>query len=168
MEQNLHTIISAVDTVIGDTEGKYLTFFTEQQLFGIPISEVVQIVGMQEITQIPEYPAYAKGIINLRGLIIPVIDIRLRLGKSEAEYTDRTCVIVIKIRESHYGFIVDEVDEVTDIDAELISPPPQLSSEVTSQYLTGVARIQEKIVLIMDATKILGAAELEALSQAAI
>ena len=152
---------------LGDTEGKYLTFFTDGQLFGVPISEVVQIVGMQEITAIPEYPAYAKGIINLRGSIIPVIDIRLRLGKNEAEYNDRTCVIVINVCSAYFGFIVDEVDEVTDIESSLIAPPPRVSGESMNQYLTGVAQLGEKIVLLIDATRILGRDEFDALASAA-
>lgn len=156
-----------------EMKGKYLTFWTEKQLFGVPIANVVQIVGMQEITQVPEYPSYAKGIINLRGTIIPLIDIRLRFGKPEAEYDDRTCIIVTNIHESSFGFIVDEVDEVTNIDDDMISPPPKLSDDTVNTYLTGIARLKnagdeaEKIVLTIDTAKILGENEFAALSSAA-
>lgn len=137
-----------------EMDGKYLTFFTENQLYGVSITYVVQIVGMQKITEIPECVDYAKGIINLRGTIIPVIDMRLRLGKMEKEYDERTCIIVTQIRESMMGFIVDAVDAVTDIDENNITPPPKLS-ENDNSYITGVANLQNKVVLLMNTTKIL-------------
>lgn len=140
---------------LSEMDGKYLTYFTENQLYGVPISDVVQIVGMQEITEVPEFPPYAKGIINLRGSIIPVIDVRLRFGKQEKEYDERTCIIVTMIRDSSVGFIVDAVDAVTDIDDDNISPPPRVAGEYTSSYLTGVAKHEGKVVLLMDTQKLL-------------
>lgn len=145
-----------------EMEGKYLTFWTDSQLFGIPIAEVVQIVGMQGVTPIPEYPFYAKGVINLRGAIIPVIDVRLRLGKQEAEYNDRTCIIVTSLGEGSFGFIVDEVDEVTQIHDDQFSEPPKMADGAADQFLTGIARLSsgsdhgEKLVLLVDVHKILG------------
>ncbi len=137
----------------GDTKGKYLTFFIDGQPFGIPISEVVQIIGIQEITEIPEYPVYAKGVIHLRGSMIPVIDFRLRLGKPETPYTERTCIIVLSIGGLGFGLIVDEVDEVTAISEAEIASPPNISAEADS-YLTGVARLHEKTVLLIWAAKL--------------
>lgn len=138
-----------------EMDGKYLTFFTEGQLFGIPIADVVQIVGIQEITVIPEFPQYAKGVINLRGSITPVIDMRLRLGKQEKEYDERTCIIVTQIREKAIGFIVDAVDAVTSIEDDNISPPPRVGADGSSVYLTGIARHEGKVVLLMNSAKIL-------------
>lgn len=156
---------------LSETEGKYLTFYSEG-LFGVPIADVVQIVEMQKVTEVPSYPYYAKGVMNLRGSIIPVIDMRLRLSKPEAEYTDRTCVIVSNIHERLFGFIVDAVDEVTKIEPDQISPPPRLSGDGGSNYLTGIARIneggEEKIALLLDMAKILGAEEFESLARAAM
>lgn len=135
---------------------KYLTFWTDQQLFGVPIADVMQIVGMQEITQVPEYPYYAKGIINLRGEVIPVLDMRLRLGKNEIEYHDRTNIIVINHNDSLSGIIVDGVDEVTTIPQDRIAPPPSVTSDSTNRYLKGIARYQtltaaaEKTILLLD------------------
>lgn len=150
---------------------KYLTFWTEGQLFGVPIAEVVQIVGMQRITALPDCPRYAKGIIDLRGSIIPLVDVRLRLGKPEREYDERTCIIVINVGERLFGLIVDEVDEVSTIPADRVSQPPRMGGDGTTPYLTGIARLgedgQERIVLCVDATKILGEGELDALFQAA-
>lgn len=155
-----------------DLLDKYLTFWSDTQLFGIPIAEVVQIVSMQHITEIPEYPSYAKGIINLRGSIIPLVDVRLRLGKPETEYNERTCIIVTNVQGNDFGFIVDEVDEVTTIPPELISIPPQMGGEAaaSNRYLTGIARLPagegqpDKIVLAIATKKLLGEQEFEALA----
>lgn len=138
-----------------ETEGKFLTFWTDGQLFGVPIADVVQIVGIQEITVIPEFPDYAKGIINLRGTVIPVIDMRIRLHREVAEYNEKTCIIVTNISASGIGFIVDSVDAVTDIDAEKISLPPKLSKDSTNSYLTGVATQEDRAVLLLDIYKVL-------------
>jgi len=140
---------------------KYLTFFTDNQLFGIPIADVVQIVGIQEITAVPEFPSFAKGVINLRGIIIPIIDIRLRLKKDEIAYNERTCIIVTNINGSYLGFIVDSVNEVTNIYNENISNPPHMGSDYTNTYITGIAKLNNQIVLIMDLKKILNEKELE-------
>lgn len=151
---------------------KYLTFRTDGQLFGLCIASVEQIVGVQQIAEIPDFPVYAKGVINLRGELIPVIDIRLRFGKLEIPYNDRTCIIVTRISGNQFGFIVDEVDEVTDIVSERISKPPKVGNEVTNQYLTGLARLEavdngpERIVLLIDTAKILGELEFAALHSA--
>lgn len=157
--------IDAINATLSEMDGKYLTFFTENQLFGVPIADVVQIVGMQDITTIPEYPLYAKGVINLRGSIIPVIDIRLRFGKPEKEYDERTCIIVTLINEVAIGFIVDAVDAVTDIEGENICEPPRISSQDASPYLTGVAKHEGKVVLLMDTAKILSLDLVESLMQ---
>ena len=135
--------------------GKYLTFWTDDQLFGIPIADVVQIVGVQTITKIPEFPEYAKGIIDLRGSIIPVIDVRLRLHKQEIPYNERTCIIVTNIQENLIGLIVDAVDEVANIEDENISDPPKITKDTTNAYLIGIAKLQNKVVLLLDSEKIL-------------
>lgn len=134
---------------------KYLTFWTDGELFGVPISDVVQIISMQGITPLPDFPDYAKGVINLRGNIIPVIDIRVRFGKPEAEYNENTCIIVTSIEDSYMGFIVDAVDEVTDLDEDNVSPAPKVSKDITNRYLTGIGQIGDKVVLLLDVTKIL-------------
>jgi purine-binding chemotaxis protein CheW len=135
--------------------GKYLTFWADNQLFGIPIADVVQIVGVQTITKIPEFPDYAKGIINLRGSIIPVIDVRLRLHKEEIPYDERTCIIVTNIQESLIGLIVDSVNEVANIEDENISQPPKITKDTTNAYLTGITKLQDKVVLLLNSEKIL-------------
>lgn len=150
--------------ISGELESKYLTFITDEQLFGIPIAEVVQIIGMQKITEIPEFPEYAKGIINLRGDIVPIIDVRLRLCKPAMDYNDRTCIIVTDIHSKYFGFVVDRVDEVTEIPDEYITAPPHMGNESTARYLTGVAKIKDKIVLIMDIRKLMAEQEFDSLT----
>ena len=146
---------------------KYLTFWIDKERFGIPISDVVQIISMQEITPLPDFPDYAKGIINLRGSIIPVIDMRIRLKKPEAEYNESTCIIVTNIRETYMGFIVDTVDEVADISSESITPAPHLSKDSVNRYLTGIGQIGDKVILLLDLSKILSDSEFEEVSQTA-
>lgn len=148
-----------------EMEGKYLSFWTDQQLFGVAISDVVQIVGVQEITELPESPPYVKGIINLRGSIIPVIDVRLRLGKPEKEYDERTCIIVTSIHDTVMGFVVDAVDEVTAIEPRDILPPPQITADYTASFLTGIAKHEGRVVLIINTMKLLGRDEAEELSR---
>lgn len=145
-------------------KGKYLTFFANQQLFGIPIAEVVQIIGMQQITPVPEFPEYAKGIINLRGNIIPIIDVRCRFHMQEIPYDEHTCIIVTNIRDLYIGFVVDTVDEVTTIDDGEISPPPKVSADYSNAYLTGIGKCAGKVVLLLDAQKILSDSVIESLS----
>jgi purine-binding chemotaxis protein CheW len=139
---------------------KYLTFYIENQLFGIPIADIVQIVGIQEITEVPEFPEYAKGVINLRGIIIPIIDVRLRMKKAEIPYDERTCIIVTNIEDSHIGFIVDSVNEVTDIYEENVSAPPNIGSDYVNIYIIGIAKLEDKIVLLMDIKKVLNEKEI--------
>ena len=149
-----------------EMEHKYLTFWTDDQRYGVSILNVVQIIGIQAITPIPEYPEYAKGIINLRGEIIPIIDARLRLGKREAEYTEKTCIIIANIHSTSIGFIVDSVDEVTNILPEDICRTPQMAGgHAESAFLTGVATVAGNIVLLLDIHKILSVDQAEQLLQ---
>jgi purine-binding chemotaxis protein CheW len=148
-------------------EAKYLTFWTDGELFGIPICDVVQIVGMQEITPLPDFPDYARGVINLRGSIIPVIDMRIRLKRPEASYSESTCIIVTSVQGTYLGFIVDTVDEVADIKSDKITPPPKVSKEITNRYLTGIGQIGKKVVLMLDVSKILSESIFDQISQMA-
>ena len=139
---------------------KYLTFFVENQLYGISISDVVQIVGIQEITKVPEFPHYAKGVIDLRGTIIPIIDVRLKMKKEEEPYNERTCIIVTNIDGSSIGFVVDAVNEVIDISADNISNTPNIGSDYNNVYITGIAKMENKIILLMNIKKMLNENEI--------
>lgn len=143
---------------------QYLSFWVDSQLYGIPIADVVQIIGAHQIIAMPEYPDYAKGIINLRGEIIPVIDIRIRFHKVEKDYKERTCIIVVNINDKHVGFIVDAVDEVTSIKADDIAKTPDMSNEGSSRFITGIGKLKDAVVLLLDANKIIQSDELSLLN----
>lgn len=140
---------------INEMQGKYLTFWTDEQLFAIPIVNVVQIIQMQDITPIPEFPHYAKGIINLRGTVIPTIDLRLRLGKMEMGYTAHTCIIVMSIHDQLAGLIVDQVNEVLPIEDDQISPPPALGSSLSSRFLKGIGKTESGITLLLSVDRLI-------------
>lgn len=140
---------------------KYLTFLIDKQYYAFHIDDVREIIEMQEITPVPEFPDYAKGIINLRDSLIPVIDVRLRFCRNEMDYNDRTCIIILNLKEIEVGFIVDTVDEVLDIDEKDISPVPRLSDSNTRRFIQGVGKTPKKIVMILNAQKMLNDEEIQ-------
>lgn len=150
---------------------KYLTFWTDGQLYAVPILKVEQIIGMQDITSVPDYPDYMKGVINIRGTMIPVLDFRMRLGKAETSYNDHTCIIVMNCREDneYMGFIVDGVEEVMDVADEKISVPPKMEGNAEHKFVTGIVRQdwggKERLILCVDPVKVLGADVLGEISQ---
>lgn len=143
--------------------GKFLTFYLGREVFGIEIRYVTEIVGIQKISVLPESPDYIKGIINLRGKIIPVIDMRLRFKKDAASYTDRTCIVVINIMDTTVGLIVDQVDEVISISDESIVPPPDFRTGFQNKFLKGIGKISEKICLLLDCEQLFRNDEIDAL-----
>lgn len=145
-----------------DTQkGKYLTFSLGKEDYGIEIRFVTEIIGIQPITEIPELPPYVKGIINLRGKIIPVIDVRTRFNKPLIEYNDRTCIIVIDINETSIGLIVDTVSEVISISDNEIVDPPDSRTGFQSRYIRGIGKVGEAVKLLLDCEKLLNDNELE-------
>lgn len=142
-----------------EMDGKFLTFLTEGQVFAMPICNVLQILSIQDltITAVPEFPFYAKGIINLRGSIVPIIDARLRMGKMEEEYTSHTCVIITSRGDRLVGCIVDAVDEVLAIEPQNISEPPkQYGIDVDNSLLTGMAKRDKSIILLINMNTFMG------------
>lgn len=159
MEENHVTLLTA-DAL----DGKYLTYFLDHQLYGVPIACVEQIIGVQRITEMPDYPPYAKGVINLRGAILPVVDMRLRLGKPEVPYNERTSIIVIRTEHHLVGFLVDAVCEVTQLPPENISPPPDIPHSGGNSYLMGIGKQEDTVVLLLDMRKILSGDQIFQLS----
>jgi purine-binding chemotaxis protein CheW len=135
-------------------DGRFLTFQLGNEAYGIEIRYVTEIIGIQTITEVPELPEYIRGIINLRGKIIPVMDVRLRFKKSFREYNDRTCVIVIDIRNESIGLIVDSVSEVISIPETEIVAPPELSKD-GNRYIKGVGKVGSDVKLLLDCEKLL-------------
>lgn len=145
-------------------KGKYLTFSLGKEDYGIEISYVIEIISKQEITEVPELPDYVKGFINLRGTIIPVIDVRLRFKMSPAEYDDRTCIIVIGLDKSLIGLIVDNVADVVSIPAKQISPPPERKTGFYNNYIKGIGKIDDAVKLLIDCERLFTEEQMEAIS----
>lgn len=149
-----------------DTQhGKFLTFALGEDVLGIAIQFVTEIVEMQKISEIPELPIYMKGIINLRGKIIPVIDMRLKFKMNAAEYTDRTCIIVIDIHDFMAGLIVDNVDEVVTIPDTMIVQPPIFETGFQNKYIKGIGKSGDDIRLLLDCELLFANEEIQALNK---
>jgi purine-binding chemotaxis protein CheW len=136
-------------------EDKFLTFILNKEEYGIEIRYVTEIIGIQNITGVPDMPPYIKGVINLRGKVIPVMDVRLRFGAPERPYDDRTCIVVINIDYQSVGLIVDRVSEVLDIPKNEIEPPPKVKKGNENRYIQGMGKVGEKVKILLDAHKLL-------------
>jgi purine-binding chemotaxis protein CheW len=148
-----------------DTQkGKFLTFSLGREEYGIEIKYVTEIIGLQKITEVPELPEYVKGIINLRGKIIPVIDVRLRFKKEPEKYNDRTCTIVVEMQDISVGLIVDTVAEVISIAEEDIVPPPEMRDGNQNRYIKGIGKKDGSIKLLIDCDRLLNDNEIESLN----
>lgn len=146
---------------------KFLLFNIGREVYGINIGSVTEIIEMQRITEMPDMPVYIKGVINLRGRVIPVLDLRLRFGMEEREHDDRTCVIIINIDEVSLGVIVDTVAEVHDIFDKDIEPPPMYrDGEDRNRYIAGLGKLGDEVKILLDAARILKEKEYETVRRA--
>lgn len=137
------------------TKDKYLTFVIDGEDYGVDICYVIEIISVSAITWVPETPPELKGIINLRGSIIPVIDVRIRFNREEKPYDDLTCIIVIEYEEYKVGLIVDTVDEVLHIPEDKISPPPSAKLKYQNKFIKNIGKIGEDVQLLLDIDKFL-------------
>ncbi len=167
MAEECSTINQAVK-VMTDREGKYLTFSLAEEEYGIGILKVKEIIGMMNITMVPKTPDYVKGVINLRGKVIPVMDLRLKFGLAPMEYTERTCIIVVEIaRDSGsvlIGIVVDSVSEVLNIKAVEIEDTPNFGSHLNTDYILGMAKVGGGVKILLDIDKVLGTEEVAAMA----
>jgi purine-binding chemotaxis protein CheW len=147
-------------------KGKYLIFSMGKELYGMDIRDITEIIGIQPITEVPEMPEYIRGITNLRGKIIPVMDARCRFKKALREYDDRTCIIVIETNEIFIGLIVDSVVEVLTMDEKDIALPPEIKKE-KCKYIKGIGKTGGNVKLLIDCEKLLSDDEVETLSSMA-
>ncbi len=156
--------IEQVNRAVQDREGKYLTFALGPEEYGLEILKVREIMGIMEITAVPQTPAHVKGVINLRGKVIPVIDLRAKFGMETTETTDQTCIIVVEITRQGQGFntgiVVDRVQEVLDIPGENIEDTPQFGSNVETDFILGMGKIGESVKILLDIDKVLACDEL--------
>ncbi len=145
--------------VLLDKEGKYLTFALGPEQYGLEILKVREIIGYMEITAVPQTPHYVKGVINLRGQVIPVIDLRAKFGMETTDVTEQTCIIVVEItqgsRKFSTGIVVDRVEEVLDITGEQIEEAPQFGSSVDTNFILGMGKIGDSVKILLDIDRVL-------------
>ena len=148
--------------------GKYLTFALSNEEFGIRVLKVREIMGLQEITAVPQTPAHVKGVINLRGRVVPVIDLRLKFGLPTAEYSQRTCIIVTQVQGESgplmMGIVVDGVSEVLNLSDQEIEDTPDFGEDIGNRYLLGMAKVKGKVKILLDIDKVLSTQDLNGLN----
>lgn len=143
-----------------DTQaGKYMTFICDDDCYGIEIKYVNEIIGIQNITEVPDTEKFIKGLINLRGKIHPVIDVRERFRKPPVEYNDRTCIIVIDVESVVVGLIVDTIAGVVELSEDDIVPPPALNKDSASHFIYGIGKIKDEVKLLIDPVRMINVEE---------
>jgi purine-binding chemotaxis protein CheW len=159
----LEEIMSNSEGTTGTLAGKYLTFALAGEEYGIRIMKIKEIVGMMPITFVPQTPGHVKGVVNLRGKVIPVIDLRLRFGIDAAAYSERTCIIVVEVAVSagtiQVGIVVDAVSEVLNVRAEDIQNPPDFGTDLKLDYILGMAKMGGGVKILLDIDRVLYAAD---------
>ncbi len=159
-------VAQLIDPTTGDAQvgGKYLTFRLAKESYGLEILKVSELIKIMDITHVPQMPNFVKGVINLRGRVIPVIDLRLKFGLEELPYTEETCIIVVNLG-SQIGIIVDTVEEVTDIDEHDIEPPPHMGYGVGTEFIRGMGKVDERVKILLDIEKVLTSEEIVSIEQ---
>jgi purine-binding chemotaxis protein CheW len=150
--------------------GKYLTFSLSNEEYGVGILKVKEIIGMMAITSVPQTPHFVKGVINLRGKVIPVIDLRRKFGMESEDYTERTCIIVVEMAAEHgsvlMGIVVDSVSEVIHLKSEDIEETPTFGTRLNVEYILGMAKTSDGVKILLDIDRVLSAQELSLLDKA--
>ncbi len=151
--------------------GKYLTFGLAEEFYGLEILRVQEIVGLLPVTRVPRLPSFVAGVVNLRGRVIPVVDLRLAFGLPASAMHDRTCIIVVRVERAGggstvMGALVDEVSDVVDLAAEAIEDTPEFGAAVDTSFIKGVGRSEERVLLLLDIDRALSGAELDAAESA--
>ncbi|MCK5311193.1 MAG: purine-binding chemotaxis protein CheW [Desulfobacteraceae bacterium] len=168
MSKPSETIDQAIKA-LPEREGKYLTFVLDNEEYGISILKIKEIIGMMPITSVPQTPEYVKGVINLRGKVIPVMDLRLKFEISAMDYTDRTCIIVVEIQGASgnilVGCVVDEVSEVLNIRADDIEDTPDFGASLDATYILGMAKMEGGVKILLDIDLVLSSDEVSSLDQ---
>ena len=158
-------------TVQTELAGKYLTFRLGVEEYGLEILKVQEIIGMMNVTKVPRTPHFVRGVINLRGKVIPVVDLRLKFDMENQEDTERTCIIVVQIvnngEEVTMGIIVDEVSEVLDVTAEQIEAAPSFGGGVHTDFILGMGKVGEKVLMLLDVDRVLSTGEAALVGQMA-
>jgi purine-binding chemotaxis protein CheW len=155
---------TATQVATDERAGKYLTFRLGPEEFGVRVDKVREIMGVQEITSVPQTPDYLKGVINLRGKVIPVVDLRLKFGLEAIEYTQRTCIIVVQVRGEistiQVGLVVDTVSEVLNLAGSDIENTPDFGAQLTTPFILGMAKVKGKVKILLDIDRVVSAQEI--------
>jgi len=154
-------------TQTNETIYQLVSFVVENEEFGVDILKVQEIIRTVEITRVPKSPAFVEGVINLRGKIVPVIDLRTRFGIERKAHDNETRIIVVELPDKVVGFLVDRVKEVIRVEKSVIEPPPELTTNVSANYITGVAKLQDRLLILLDLDKVLSNEEQEHLAEMA-
>jgi purine-binding chemotaxis protein CheW len=157
------TTVATADRV-RQRAGKYLTFVLAGEEYGLEILKVREIIGMMDITAVPRTPDFVRGVINLRGKVIPIMDLRLKFGMDGAEQTEQTCIIVVAVNGIEMGVVVDKVSEVLDIAAKEIEDAPSFGVTVDTDFILGMGKSRGKVTILLDIGKVLTTAEAEVVS----
>ncbi len=170
MSESTETMDQAVKAMT-DREGKYLTFVLDEEEYGIGILKIKEIIGMMPITTVPQTPEFVKGVINLRGKVIPIVDLRARFGMDTIDYTERTCIIVVEIEGPAgmmmIGIVVDAVSEVLNIKGEDIEDTPTFGTKLNTDYILGMAKMEGGVKILLDIDRVLTGDEIAVLEKAA-
>ncbi|MGR3174717.1 MAG: chemotaxis protein CheW [Candidatus Scalindua sp.] len=153
--------MEAVATKKEVTEGKFLTFILGSEVYGIEILKVREIIKLMDITTVPRTPNYLKGVINLRGKVIPIVDLRSKFSMPEVEHTQETCIIVAEVNQTSIGIIVDSVSEVSNINSGEIEEAPHLGQDIDTDFILGLGKTKERIVILLDIALVLSSEDLE-------
>ncbi len=155
------------ERALAQQAGKYLTFVLGRETFGLQILKVQEIIGLLPVTRVPRTPPFMRGVINLRGKVIPVIDLRCKFEMPEIPDGERTCIIVVQLESGAgkviTGIIVDEVSEVMNVTGEQLEPAPDFGSEAKTDFILGMGKVGQKVVMLLDADKVLAGEELSAM-----
>jgi len=150
---------------------KHLTFTLGGEEYGLDILKVQEIIGIMPITRVPRTPEFVRGVINLRGKVIPVVDLRIKFGMASVEDTDRTCIVVVQVtgKNGHMvmGTVVDEVSEVIDIAEDQIEPTPEFGADIDTDFVLGIGKVADKVVMVLDIDKVLSAREINVIKRVA-
>ena len=153
-----------------DRAGKYLTFALAAEEYGLPVLRVREIIKIMDITAVPQVPPYVKGVINLRGKVIPVVDLRLKFGFAEQDYTERTSIIVVEVNLAGgkvlMGVVVDAVSEVLSISADEVEETPSFGQDVCTDYMSGMAKVKGRVKILLDLDKVFAVDGVVAMPQA--
>ena len=162
------TAAQSIKPLATQRQGKYLVFQLAREEFGVQVLKVREIMGLQEITSVPQTPDFVKGVINLRGKVLPVVDLRRKFGLDDAEYTQRTCIIVVQVKQVAgpvlMGAVVDGVSEVLNIQESEIEDMPDFGADMTLPYVMGMAKVKGKVKILLDIDRVLTSLEVTSLA----